>query len=78
MAKLQLLKKFIYAGFPGGPVVESPPVSAGEHEFNPWSGRIPHAARKLGLCTTTAEPHVLGPVLHNIRNHCNEKRKHCT
>ena len=24
--------------------------------FEPWSGKIPHAAGQVGLCTTTAEP----------------------
>ena len=26
------------------------------HEFNPWSGKIPHAVTQLSLCTTTVEP----------------------
>ena len=26
------------------------------HQFNPWSGRIPHAVEQLSLCTTTMEP----------------------
>ena len=28
------------------------------HVFNPWSGKIPHAAEQLSLCTTTTEAHV--------------------
>ena len=26
------------------------------HGFSPWSGKTPHAAEHLGLCTTSAEP----------------------
>ena len=26
------------------------------HWFNSWSGNIPHAARQLSTCATTAEP----------------------
>ena len=33
------------------------------HGFEPWSGRIPHAAEQLGPCTTTTEPERLEPVL---------------
>ena len=36
--------------FPGGPVVRSPPASAGGHEFDPWSGKIPHALERLSPC----------------------------
>ena len=28
----------------------------GRHEFNPWSGNIPHSADQLSLCTTATEP----------------------
>ena len=31
-------------GFPGGAVVENLPG----HGFEPWSGKIPHAAEQLG------------------------------
>ena len=26
------------------------------HGFDPWSGKIPHAAEQLSLCATTTEP----------------------
>ena len=26
------------------------------HEFEPWSGKIPHAVEQLGPCATTTEP----------------------
>ena len=37
-------------------MVENPPANAGGHGFDPWSGKIPHAAEQLSLCATTAEP----------------------
>ena len=37
-------------GFPGGAVVKNP------HGFEPWSGKIPHAAEQLSPCATTTEP----------------------
>ena len=35
-------------GFPGGAVVENLPANAGRRGFEPWSGKIPHAAEQLG------------------------------
>ena len=35
------------------------------HGFEPWSGRIPHAAEQLGPWTTTTEPACLEPVLRD-------------
>ena len=54
------------------------------HRFEPWSGKIPHAAKQLNPCNYPAcaiEPsshnywsrHTLEPVLHNRKGHCNEK-----
>ena len=31
------------------------------HEFEPWSGKIPHAAEQLGPCATTTEPVLYSP-----------------
>ena len=93
-------------GFPGGSVVRSPPVNAGDTGLIPGPGRphkprgnsahVPrlqkpvrsraHTLQSLGPGTTTPEPvlcllqkpmgaHV-GPVLHNKRNHRNEKLSH--
>ena len=31
------------------------PIGRG-HRFDPWSGKIPHAAKQLSLCATTTEP----------------------
>ena len=63
--------------FPGGPVVEHPPASAGGHRFDPWSGKMPHAMEQLSLCTTATEPTHLETTLHSNRNHHNEKLMHC-
>ena len=37
------------------------------HGFEPWSGRIPHAAERLGPWATVAEPARLEPVPRNER-----------
>ena len=41
------------------------------HGFEPWSGRIPHAAEQLSLCN-------LGPMLCNGRGHHSEKPVRCS
>ena len=46
------------------------------HGFDPWAGKIPHAAEQLNPCTTTTEPVHLEPVLRNKRGHRNEKPVH--
>ena len=48
----------------------------GGHGFGPWSGRIPHAAERLGPWATAAEPARLEPVLRNRRGHDNEGPAH--
>ena len=47
--------KNIFGDFPGGAVVKNPPANAGDHRFNPWSRKIPHAAGQLSPCATTTE-----------------------
>ena len=44
----QQLLRIPRQGFPGGAVVENLPANAGGHGFEPWSGKIPHAAEQLG------------------------------
>ncbi|KAJ8794161.1 hypothetical protein J1605_003307 [Eschrichtius robustus] len=44
--------------------------------FEPWSGRIPHAAEQLSPCTTTTEPARLEPVLRNKRGRDSERPAH--
>ena len=48
-------------------MVENLPASAGGHGFEPWSGRIPHAAERLGPWAAAAGPARLEPVLRNKR-----------
>ena len=46
------------------------------HGFDPWSGRIPHAAEQLGPWATTTEPAHLEPVLCNKRGRDSERPMH--
>ena len=46
------------------------------HGFEPWSGKIPHAAEQLGLWATTTEPARLEPVLRNKRGRNSERPVH--
>ena len=41
--------------------------------FEPWSGKIPHAAEQLGPWATTTEPARLEPVLRKKRGHDSER-----
>ena len=47
------------------------------HGFEPWSGKIPHAAEQLGPWATTTEPVCLEPVLRNKRGRDSERPMHC-
>ena len=48
----------IIGGFPGGAVVASPPADAGHTGScpGPGTGKIPHAAERLGPWAMVAEP----------------------
>ena len=46
------------------------------HGFEPWSGRIPHAAEQLGPWATTTEPARLEPVLRSGRGRDSERPAH--
>ena len=46
------------------------------HGFEPFSGKIPHAAEQLGPWATTAEPAHLEPVLRNKRGRDSERPAH--
>ena len=46
------------------------------HGFEPWSGKIPHAAEQLGPWATTIEPARLEPVLRNKRGRDSERPAH--
>ena len=54
---------------------ESPCQCRG-HGFEPWSGKILHAAERLGPWATIAEPVRLEPVLRNKRGRDSEKPAH--
>ena len=47
------------------------------HAFEPWSGKIPHAAEQLGPWATITEPVRLEPVLRNKRSRDSERPTHC-
>ena len=49
-------KIVLVMGFPGGLVVKNLPANAGDTEFSPWSGKIPHAVEQLSPHSTTIEP----------------------
>ena len=44
--------------------------------FEPWSGKIPHAAEQLGPWATITEPACLEPVLRNKRGRDSERPTH--
>ena len=46
------------------------------HGFEPWSGKTPHAAERLGPWATITEPARLEPVLHNKRGRDRERPLH--
>ena len=46
------------------------------HGFEPWSGRISHAAERLGPWAAAAEPARLEPVLRNERGRDGERPAH--
>ena len=46
------------------------------HGFEPWSGKIPHAAEQLGPWATITEPACLEPVLRNKRGRDSERPAH--
>ena len=46
------------------------------HGFEPWSGKILHAAEPLSPCATTTEPARLEPVLRNGRGRDSERPAH--
>ena len=58
-------------------MVKNLPANARGHEFEPWSGKIPHATEQLSLCAATTEPARLEPVLCNKRGRDSERPVHC-
>ena len=45
-----------FAGLPWWHSGEESACQCREHGFEPWSGKIPHAAKQLSSCATTTEP----------------------
>ena len=41
-------QEYVFWGFPVGAVVEKSACQCRGHGFEPWSGKIPHAAEQLG------------------------------
>ena len=74
-SQLFFVVQHIFRGFPGGSGWESACRCKG-HGFEPWSGRIPHAAEQLGPWATIAEPACLEPVLRNQRGRDSERPAH--
>ena len=58
----------------GGSVAENPPAIAGDVGFDPWTGKIPHAAGHLSSYATRTEAQALG--LCNKRSDHDEKPRH--
>ena len=57
-------------------MVENLPANAGVSGFEPWSGKIPHAAEQLGPSATTTEPARLERMLRNKRGRDSERPTH--
>ena len=57
--------------FPGGPMVENPPSSAGDVGLIPGAGKTPHAEEQGSSCATATEP-----TLQSKKTHCCEKPAH--
>ena len=64
----KLYEEIMTGGFPGGTVVENPPVNAGDMGSSPGLGRshMPrsnkaHAPQLLSLCSRAREPQLLTP-----------------
>ena len=53
---MQPKKKKFFKGFPGGSEIKNLPAGDKGHQFNPWSGKTPHAMEQLSLCATATEP----------------------
>lgn len=61
--------------FPDSSMVRSPPASAGDKGFGPWSRKAPHATEQLESVCRKDGAHTPEPLLPG-RGHCNEKLTH--
>ena len=73
---LWLRKKCVLKGLPWWRSGWESACQCRGHGFEPWSGKIPHAAGQLGPWATTTEPAHLEPVLRNKRGHDSERPAH--
>ena len=48
-------QRYCWGSLPDGSGVKNLLASAGRHRFNPWSGKISHAMKKLSMWATTTE-----------------------
>ena len=71
-----LLFKSFYWGLPWWRSSWESACQCRGHGFEPWSGKIPHAAEQLGPWATTTEPAPLELVLCNKRGCDNERPAH--
>ena len=69
-------KKKKYAGLPWWHSGWESACQCREHGFEPWSGKIPHAAEQLSPWATTTEPARLEPVPRNKRGRDSERPAH--
>ena len=53
--------------FPGGAMDKNLPANAGDSGFNPWSGKILHAAEQLSPCSKITEPTVQSLWAENVK-----------
>ena len=78
-SRLKSIYLLLFKGTPGLPWWRSGWECACQcrgHGFEPWSGKIPHAAEQLGPWATITEPALLEPVLCNKRGHDSERPAH--
>ena len=68
--------KILLLGFPRWRSGWESACQCREHGFEPWSGKIPHAAEQLGPWATVTEPARLEPVLRNKRGRDSERPVH--
>ena len=71
-----LVLKMSFSGLPWWRSVWESACQYRGHGFEPWSGKIPHAAEQLGPWATTTEPACLEPVLRNKRGRDSERPAH--
>ena len=54
--ELSCHQRYCWGSLPDDSVVKNLLANAGRHRFNPWSGKISHATKKLGMWATAIKP----------------------